>query len=103
MKISDFSSALQSDVELMRIHGLISKATRTAFFWHIHLSALIYVPQALHKYPHMQEPSGTIASSLLCVQHSKTIDPIFFFTVELYGMIAYATQGNRNGHTELQY
>lgn len=51
----------------------------------------------------MQEPSGTTASHLLCVQHIKTIDPFFFFTVELYGMIAYAAQGNRNGHEELQY
>lgn len=50
----------------------------------------------------MQEPSGTTASNLLCVQHIKTIDP-FFFTVELYGMIGYAAQRNRNGHKELQY
>lgn len=33
---------------------------------------------------------------------SKPLTPSFF-TVELYGMIAYAAQGNRNGHKELQY
>lgn len=65
------------------------------------LSALIYVLQALHKYLNMQ--SCATVNNLLCVQHIKTIDPFFCFTVELYGIVAYAVQGNRNGNTELQY
>lgn len=36
------------------------------------------VLQALNKYLHMQEPSGTTANNLLCVQHIKIIDPFLF-------------------------
>lgn len=62
------------------------------------------VLQALNRYLHMQEPSGTTANNLLCVQHIKTLTLFFFFfTVELHGMMDYAMQGNKNGRRELQY
>lgn len=50
----------------------------------------------------MEEPSATTANNLLCVQHIKIIDSVIC-TVELYEEIAYAEQGDRNGHTEMQY
>lgn len=81
IKIRNFSSVFQFDSEFMKIHYLLTKAiwpaTSGTFIFQPKFMSSSKVLQSLNKYLHMQEPSGTTANNLLCVQHTKIIDPFF--------------------------